>query len=247
MFEIAASGVREGIYEVYPYKGALRVFTIRARRETAVIVFLHGGGWVRGTPLRFEEESLALAQQGISSLSIEYSIRSRDQTTVYDSLRDVLDAAAFVRDWAAGQPVIVAGVSAGGLLAFHLARSPILSPAGVVLISPVLDLSATGFANSATPNGGDETISPLHMAFSSFPPVLVFHGSADRIVPSASSVKFVQDLAERGMRAKIEIAKEVGHNFSKLEPYRKKIARKVASFVLAASNRIAKGQVTLDT
>jgi acetyl esterase len=197
----------------------------------AVAVFLHGGGWFSGTPLQFEHQSQELARQNISSLSIEYRVHKRHGTSVHESISDVLDAITFLRAWSGSLPMVAVGASSGGLLAFHLVMDARFPAAGVVLLNPVLDLSAKGFANKATPFGGDEAISPLHMPVPHFPPCLIVHGTNDGITPLSASQRFASKLAASGFSVELEAVPLAPHGFFNGPLHQDKITQKIAQFI----------------
>ena len=172
-----------------------------------------------------------MADRGISSLSVEYRVRSRHGTTICDSLSDALDAMPVLRGWANGLPMIVVGASAGGLMACHLARDKRLPAAGVVLINPVLDLSATGFVSKATPPGGDNSLSPLHMPIRHFPPVFILHGAVDRVVPIEASQRFADRLVANGFEATVKTIASAPHGFFNLAPYREQVISDIDTFI----------------
>ena len=201
-----------------------------------MMVFLHGGGWVTGSPQRFDPIADILATQRIASLSIEYRVRQRHQSTVYDSLADTLAAIPTVKALSYGLPLCIAGGSAGGLLAVHLARAlrsttgP--APAGLILLNPMLDLSANGTRTAASPAGGDPAISPLHMDTTTLPPTLILHGDADQLVPLDTSREFTAKLNANGQTARIGVVPSAGHGFFNATQYRDAVAHHIADFVL---------------
>jgi acetyl esterase/lipase len=219
-------------YCEHHYKNNLRLLVCNCERAVAVAVFLHGGGWVGGTPLQFAKQSERLVEHRISSVSIEYRIRNRDGTSVYEALADVFDAMAPLRRMFANLPMIVVGASSGGLLAAHLAMNDRLPAAGAFLLNPVLDLSPQGFVNKATPAGGDEAISPVHLPIRSFPPTVILHGTNDRVVPLATSQQFVGRLVAMGLDAKVVSVANAAHGFFNTEQHWDHVTEGIASFIL---------------
>ena len=107
----------------------------------AVLVWLHGGGWMLGDLETFERVCRALANAcGAVCVSVEYRLAPEHP---FPAARD--DAVA-VLDWAAGDPfslgglpVVVGGDSAGGNLATVAARHRPSVAALQVLVYPVCD------------------------------------------------------------------------------------------------------------
>ncbi len=215
-----------------PNKDDLHVFVTPADQPVAMLVFLHGGGWVAGSPQQFDAIANTLATQRIASLSIEYRIRQRHQSNVYDSLADTLAAIPTLKTLSHGLPLCIAGGSAGGLLAVHLARALSPAAAGLILLNPMLDLSAAGTSTAASPAGGDLAISPLHIDISTLPPTLILHGDADQVVPLDTSRKFTTKLNASGQTARIGVVPGAGHGFFNAAKYRDAVAHHIADFVL---------------
>jgi acetyl esterase len=83
-----------------------------------VVVYYHGGGWVVGSVADWDAASRALAvASGCAVVSVDYRLAPEHRFPA--AVDDAYDAAAWVAgsELAAGQPVVVAGDSAGGNLA----------------------------------------------------------------------------------------------------------------------------------
>ncbi len=219
------------MYVEHQYKGELRIFAHGAPTPIAVAVFLHGGGWVGGSPLQFEHQSAAFAAQGISSLSLEYRIRNAHGTTVYQSLADAFDAMPMLTRLCGGLPAIIIGASAGGCLAAHLLMNGRMKAAGGILLNPVVDLSADGFVSKATPPGGDAAISPLHMPIARMPPLLLLQGLSDQVVPIETLRRFATRLTDHGASAELETVPNAGHGFFNVAPHREPVTQRMIGFI----------------
>jgi acetyl esterase/lipase len=211
------------------YKKARRLYISDVQSPTAVVTLFHGGGWFAGDPNQFDRQRPFYETRRIAVASVEYSTRSRHGTMVYEAIQDALDAAAFVSKSFRGTPLFFGGASAGGLLAIHCAAEfPIQ---GLILYNPVLDLSSEGFSSKAVPPGGDTRISPLHMSLGKLPPMLIFHGENDTVVPIAISRRFAEQAASKGSNIVLRERPKAKHGFANNEPALSETTLDAVSFV----------------
>jgi acetyl esterase len=183
-----------------PVARTLDAWLPRDRRHPAVpVILLHGGGWEAGdrvtyiTPL-FEP----LARAGFAWFSVDYrltpAVRHQDQ------LDDVRAAIGFVKSHARAfgvdpRRVILVGESASAQMATLLAAEE-TALAGVVsfygvydFVSMVTDaaprsLAARLFGRTVLDDQTRQTLraySPLHRAVRGMPPVLLIHGTNERL------------------------------------------------------------------
>ena len=145
-------------------------------------------------------------------------------------------AARQKRSWGNPARVIVGGESAGGHVALWTAitqtppgsderETPTHKPAALILFSAVSDTSeATGY----TPKRFGENataLSPIHQLDQKMPPVLAFHGDADKLVPLAQAVALRDKLTAAGNTCELIIVPGGGHNFDKDLPHRTETSR----------------------
>lgn len=179
----------------------LDVFT-PAPAPRAAVVFFHGGGWRAGVPEQFHPQCERLAAAGILAASAAYRLDS----TVLDAS---LDARAATERFAGlageGVPLLVGGGSAGGHLAACLAACPAVRPSvrlrGAVLFNPVLDFVETAAlmgGRGVEPGIEPAQLSPLHADLAGLPPSVVFHGTADALVPIDQARRFRDAAARAG-------------------------------------------------
>jgi monoterpene epsilon-lactone hydrolase len=194
-----------------------------------VVLYLHGGGYVIGSPRSHRHLAAAIASAaGASALLLDYRLAPEHP---YPAAVD--DAAAAYR-WLLDQAIapariVIAGDSAGGgltvatLLALREAGVPL--PAGGVCISPWVDLTCGG-ASYATKAAADPIVrrdgveqmardylgatpprtplaSPLFADLRGLPPLLIHVGSDEVLLDDA-----VQ-LAERARAAGVDVSIEV--------------------------------------
>lgn len=156
------------------------------------------------------------AQQGMIGISVEYRLLKNDPTmTVFKSAEDAQDALRYVRVHAAQlgidpARIVASGASAGGHLALCTALLPDLGEAGddasvsfrpdaLILFSAAVDLSP---GNEGQKRIGDRwrELSPLHQVLKEAPPILMFHGEADKATTFAAATAFHSKAIAEGRR-----------------------------------------------
>lgn len=193
------------------------------RGPFAGAILVHGGGWAGGDKERDTRPLLApLTSAGIAWFTINY--RLAPQYRYPASLEDVYTAIRWVKAHAAEydvdpQRLALIGESAGGYLVEMAAMEgpPDTRVAAVVPFFGPADLLAQSvgrdgglrrdlkflFGRSALDPGTKAILreaSPLSHVHPGLPPFLVFHGTADRIVPYSESVALVERLKSAGVR-----------------------------------------------
>lgn len=115
-------------------------------RTDAVILYLHGGGFLCGSPRSHRGLIARLSKKtGLPALSLDYRLAPKHRYPA--AAEDVLDAYRLLLDRGFdGRRIVVAGDSAGGHLALGLAMElrerGLPAPAALVLFSPLVDFSA---------------------------------------------------------------------------------------------------------
>ncbi|MFI6028055.1 alpha/beta hydrolase fold domain-containing protein [Amycolatopsis magusensis] len=212
---------RPGVgYREVPGFRPLELDLTEPEHAVATVLYLHGGGWRRGsrrTPLPgFEHLAGELAARGFRVATADY--RLSGEATFPAPLEDVRAALEFVRD---DRPLLVWGESAGahlGLLAALTGEPGSATVDGVVAWFPptdLLGLPADRHASGAPPEefsrealllGAEpeavpelaRAASPLTFAHAGAPPVLLMHGEDDDLVPAAQSVRLADALRAAG-------------------------------------------------
>ena len=194
-----------------------------------VVLYLHGGGYVIGSPRSHRHLAAAIAAAAeASALLLDYRLAPEHPYPA--AVEDATAAYRWLLDQAvAPEHIVIAGDSAGGglavatLLALREARVPL--PAGGVCISPWVDLTCGG-ASYETKAAADPIVrragveemaraylgaapprtplaSPLFADLDGLPPLLIHVGSDEVLLDDA-----VQ-LAERAKRAGVDATLEV--------------------------------------
>jgi len=194
-----------------------------------VVLYLHGGGYVIGSPRSHRHLAAAIAGAAeASALLLDYRLAPEHPFPA--AVEDATAAYRWLLDQAiAPEHIVIAGDSAGGgltvatLLALREARVPL--PAGGVCISPWVDLTCSG-ASYATKAAADPIVrragveemaraylgatpprtplaSPLFADLRGLPPLLIHVGSDEVLLDDA-----VQ-LAERAKAAGVDATLEI--------------------------------------
>lgn len=212
------------------------------------LVFFFGGGWTTGTPDRAAGMARMAAQWGMVGVAPDYRTNSRFGTTPLESVADGRAAVRWLQDHADElgldpRRIAVGGNSAGGHVALWTAladsppgsaasEAPRFKPAALILFSTVSDTSMlTGY----TPRRfGDHAtaLSPVHQLDARMPPVLAFHGDADRTVPQAQAAALQEKLVATGNEAELVTVPGGSHNFGgDLPEWREKSRTLVREFL----------------
>lgn len=206
--------------------------------DRAIVLYLHGGGYVFGSPRTHRNLVSRLSHvTGLPVLSLDY--RLPPVATLPAPIEDALAAYRHLLDEGhAPERIVVAGDSAGGhlalTLALHAAESELPRPAALVLLSPWTDLALTGatFTTNADVdpflpgmalrraarvalNGADPTdwrSSPLFAPpdlYAKLPPTLLQAGSTEVLLDDA--LRTAQRIAEAGVRAELQVYERQPH------------------------------------
>jgi acetyl esterase/lipase len=205
-----------------------------------VIVYVHGGGWRRGSrreplPVLGADFYDSLAAQGFAVAAIDYRLSGEARFPA--PLEDVRTAVGWVRDNAAfygldAERVFLWGDSSGG----HLALLAALTGSkvhGVVAWFPVTDLAGmpsdvaeAGGVPDPGPDSREALLlgaparsvpdvayqaSPVAHVSAGAPPILLMHGSVDDMVPAVQSVRLAEALSAAGATVELELVPGATH------------------------------------
>jgi len=213
-----------------------------AEKSYPAIVFFFGGGWNGGSTDQFEAHANYFSQRGLICFRADYRVKSRQESTPFESLKDAKSAIRYIREHAGvlgvdPQKIIASGGSAGGHLAAATAlitsyneKNDPLSyscvPNALILFNPVIDNGPGGYGYERV---GEEykDFSPLHNIREGAPPTIFFLGTDDRLIP-VETARYYQTVMEKvGSRCDLFIYEGQGHgffNYSKLENYRNTVS-----------------------
>jgi len=220
------------IRELKPEPVRLHVFkpkNWKATDQRPAFVWFFGGGWTTGTPVNAGGWAKWATEQGMVGFAPDYRTKGRFGTSPLESVADSRAALHWIEEHAAElgidpRRIVVGGNSAGGHVALWTAithsppgsaeaEAPKFKPAALILTSAVSDTSKeTGY----TPQRfGENTtaLSPVHQLDANMPPMLVFHGDADKTVPQRESLALRDRLLATGNVCEFINVPGGSHNF----------------------------------
>lgn len=184
-------------------------------RLAPMIVFFHGGLWDTPMPTQFVPHCLHFASRGAVAVAAETRLWSKHRTGPVEAAEDARELIRCLRRNAEAigadpERVIVGGAGGGALLALLTAmpKPKLLPPAedgvdcrpqALVLFSSVLDVVKNAdFAKRFPDKRMAKRMSPLNLARRKLPPMILFHGKADRIAPFSAAAAFRRAMRWRG-------------------------------------------------
>lgn len=238
--------------------GGLEIEALRAKAAPAcVVIHLHGGAFVFGSPASYRNRAMRLAYRLNAEVFVP-AYRLAPEHPYPAALEDALVSYQYVRALRPGTPIFITGDSAGGGLALSLlVRLRELGqrlPEGAILLSPWTDLAVTGasvdrnrardrwlsrahlerwaryYAGSTDPRA--PLLSPLYAALHGLPPLLVLAGEHEVLLDDALRLT---DRAQRaGTDARALIGARMQHDWPLTLPWleeSKEAWRAMAGFV----------------
>lgn len=197
----------------------LHVFTPENESEgpNACLLLIHGGGWTGGEPRRLYPIADHYAKRGVVAISLEYRLLHEENShSVFDCVKDGRSAVRFLRSHAEAfkidpHRIAIYGASAGGHVALCTAvlesapdfdeSSDDLSisccPDLLLPAYPVIDTSERGYGRKKIGERWRE-LSPLHNVKPGLPPMLILHGTGDKVTPFDGVRQFVKQSRELG-------------------------------------------------
>ncbi|HEX4148276.1 MAG TPA: alpha/beta hydrolase, partial [Pirellulales bacterium] len=222
----------------------LKLFIIKPTGWTATdrrpaMVFFHGGGWVGGRPIQFNEQAEYLATRGMVCIQVEYRLLDRQKTDPPEvCVHDAKSAMRWTRAHAAElgidpQRIGAAGGSAGGHLAAYVGmvsgHDDPQDDAGVSPKADALVLFNPVFDNGPDDGWGHERVgdryrefSPAHNISADDPPTIIFVGAQDRLIPTSVVERFQAAMKAAGVRCEAFIFTGQPHGFFNHEPWKTK-------------------------
>jgi acetyl esterase/lipase len=177
-------------------------------KQRPVFMFIHGGGYSGGGKYDAEVFSTGLAKRGYAVLSVDYRLKkdpsSNFSRTLTDACEDIDDVITWVNEHAEdygldNKRIAIGGDSAGGHLAMNFVNIYVAEDSSTVKsVFAIVDIY-----------GGDLT----RGVDSKLPPVLIIHGTVDKLVPYQLSIVLAEQLKEKGIYHNFLTMKDVGHDY----------------------------------
>ncbi len=199
----------------------------------ACILFFFGGQWDNGVVSQFATQCVYFAARGAVAIAFDYRVSSRHGTGPESSMADARSAIRWVRRNAEAlgvdpEKIVAGGASAGAHIALSAAMldgfdepgedpSKSAVPDALVLYSPPVDTSPKGFGfTQFADKKAAKKASPIANAKRGLPPMILFHGKSDRVVPYEGVAKFAKKLRWRRNRCELIGFDGEGHGFFNL-------------------------------
>lgn len=225
----------------------------RADSDTALVIIVHGGGFHAGSPRTHRRFAANFARAtGRRMLIPDYRLAPEHPYPA--AIDDVVAVyAGLLGQGMAAEEIVLCGDSAGGGLALSAALSlrevgaPL--PAGIILMSPWLDLTLSGdslkvadadpsrealarsvdwYRGQADP--ADPFLSPLFAELAGLPPMLIQAGAADSLADDA--VRLHERAQDAGVPSVLSIAPDMWHVFQHYDcPEARAAVEEAAAFV----------------
>lgn len=223
------------------------------------ILYLHGGGYRLGSPLAYIDYARRIAIEAQCRIVLPFYPLAPEQPFPA-ALHSIV---AVYRGLENRGSLVVAGDSAGGGLAAALcilAARANERPAGAILVSPMLDLTACWdsldrnasrdplFSKAAVLDSAqlylqghapdDPLVSAINADPTDFPPLLLLTGGAEILLDEA--LAFAERLAKADRRVSLHVAPGMGHVWPLLAPQSAEAAeavKAIAAFVGACKIR----------
>lgn len=244
VLDLFATLLNEDLPEIGAFEGSVTYRIVEGRDLTLdvmvpkgegpfpVLVYLHGGAWVWGSPATHRKLTYRLAEQGFLTLSVDYRLAPEHPFPA--GFNDCIHAIHFAfhnaQRWA-GDPtrLVIAGDSAGGNLAAasaielaNLVDAPTVRGVGLLYgVYDFSDLAADGITGDlvdAYLGAGDLTadarVSPVLKA-TSLPPAHIAVGSADPLIDDAEALRAA--LARAGRVHDYCVYADMPHAFMQME------------------------------
>jgi len=230
----------------------LDLYWTKGRSTRPGIVFIHGGGWMKGDKTEFVWFCTMLAKHGYATAAINY--RLSDQAKYPAQIEDCLEAMQWMRRNADqygidADRLATIGGSAGG----HLALMTGLMGRGETAVQTVVSYYGAHDLNDGEQTDGEGRDAPVKLIGGTkeqkadlwndalcsshisrdCPPVLMIHGDRDVTVPISQSRKLLGLLQAAGVSAELLVVRGAGHCLAggQFTPTLAEIDRKLLAFL----------------
>lgn len=230
-----------------------------AENAPAVLV-LYGGGWRMGERARVREHCLALARRGFVAVAGEYRLTPESPwpAQIHDVKASIRWMRANAGKLGIDPSRIAAeGHSAGAHLALLAAGTPDMpefeGDGGNAGVSSAISAVAAIYPPVAFQVEGAEKVSgsvpagalmgqaatvetaraaaPISYASASFPPALLLHGTADKVVPPSATLRMYEALSAAGAEVEMKMYSGLPHGFARLPSMLDEVQGEIASFL----------------
>ncbi len=202
---------------------------VKGEDRTAMLFFF-SSGWDQGQVSQFAPQCLYFAGRGAVTMAMEYRTKSTHDTTPLQAMADARTAIRWARwnkDYLGVDEfkIVTVGAAAGA----HMAAAAAMiadfpddekdvqlscAPDGLALFSPILDTSKKGFGGDRFPDEKSaKEANLLRHIGKSHPPMILLHGTEDRLIPFESVEKFAKLMKRKKNRCELIPFEGKGHGF----------------------------------
>ncbi len=194
-----------------------------------VVVFFHGGFWESPMPTQFVPHCLHFASRGAVAVAAETRVGSKHGTGPLEAIDDARELIRWLRENADTLNLdparIVTGGAGGGALLALLTAMPkekdlppvngtSCRPQALILFSALVHAGPRNAAGAKFPTPRDaKRHSPLALVRGKLPPMLFFHGRADRVAPFDEVEKFRRKMRWRRNACELVDFERADHSF----------------------------------
>lgn len=213
-----------------------------------VVVFFHGGFWDTPTPAQFIPHCLHFASRGAIAVAAETRTTARNGTGPLEAIEDARALIRWLRQNADTfdldvNRVIIGGAGGGAFLAL-LAAMPKAKqmppvdgldcrPQAMIFFSALVNTTPKGQGSDRFPDAKTATrLSPTRLIRRKLPPMIFFHGKADRITPFDEVDRFRRRLRWRGNACEVVDFVRDDHSFFNFN-----VSQKNFELTIAAADR----------
>jgi acetyl esterase/lipase len=229
-----------------------------AEPNGAGVILVHGGGWSRGSKDMVAPAARALAEQGFVVMAQEY--RLTGEAPFPACIHDVKRAIRWAKTNAASlgfdpDKLCLEGHSAGAHLVLLAAGTPddarLAPPEGLgdtsqtvaavcAIYPPTLfhlgearpsgSLPARSLPGADVSDESAALASPMEHATPAFPPTMLLHGDADKVVPVSASRRFEERLRAVGAKCDLHVYAGLPHGFANHPEIRPAMMQMIGGF-----------------
>jgi acetyl esterase/lipase len=197
----------------------------------SVAAFFFSSGWDNGQVSQFAPHCIYFASRGMVTMAFDYRVSARHPGAgPREAMSDAVSAMRWLRMNAVElniNPGKIVGVGGSGG-AHALASAAMLTgydqpgedkaiggaPNALILFNPVLDTSKAGFGLDRFPNAAEAKAANLIRAIKAgLSPMVIMHGTADRVVPYAGSWDFARKVNRKKNFCRLIEFEGQGHGF----------------------------------
>lgn len=215
------------------------LFSKVSKKQVPAVILIHGGYWSRGNRKELSDFATKLANNGYFAMTIDYHLLPKYKQVT--QVEDVTKAIWWLRENSKrlgvdSSKIGVVGISSGGYLVAwaathdkidingtHSRPNAVVSLCGPWDLSPIAEKEISPNSIKLIELFCDEEdrklASPQYVISSSVPPILLIHGSEDKIVPVSQSINAYKQLKSEHCNCKLVIVDKDDHIFPNTPSY----------------------------